>query len=304
MFCKTPVHMCEQVAAAVLWCTALCLFAACIKTKQLTLCFHMQLVVWFSSAAQFRKIFDQELLLQYVSYKFQPLIVYNMVCGVVSVYTSAGFIYVMATMDMNIHAYRPVEALQPFMILYWQTKIIELLDTVFMILRHRSRQVTFLHVYHHATMLMLTDYTSHYTLWPGICFMYCINSIVHIFLYFYYGLTAWYPKWNIPWKHKLTEIQLTQFAIDFVFAVIGYLYHGYCVYILIYLATMTILFSNFYIKAYLKGARAKKMEAAKKGNLASTTNGSVSNGYHKEELNGKNGVIKHEINGNFKLKHN
>ena len=67
---------------------------------------------------------------------------------------------------------------------------------------------------------------------------------------------------------------------------------------------MTILFSNFYIKAYLKGARAKKMEAAKKGNLASTTNGSVSNGYHKDELNGKNGVIKHEINGNFKLKHN
>ncbi len=227
-----------------------------------------------------------------------------MVCGVISVYTSAGFIYVMATMDMNLHAYRPVARLQPLMIIYWQTKILELLDTVFMVLRHRNRQVTFLHVYHHATMLLLTDYTCHNTTWPAICFMYCINSIVHIFLYFYYGISAWYPNYNIPWKHKLTEIQLTQFAIDFVFATFGYLYHGYCIYILIYLFTMTVLFSNFYIKAYLKGARAKAAAAAsKEGNKSLSKNGAISNGVYMQ-LRSRNGVVKHEINGNVKEKDN
>ena len=85
-----------------------------------------------------------------------------------------------------------------------------------------------------------------------------------------------------------------------MFAVVGYLFHGYCVYILIYLATMTILFSNFYIKAYLKGARAKKMA----GKKDAAVNGAVSNGFYKEELNGKNGVVKHEVNGNVKLKRN
>ena len=31
-YASTPVHMCEQVAATDLWCRALCLLAACIKT--------------------------------------------------------------------------------------------------------------------------------------------------------------------------------------------------------------------------------------------------------------------------------
>ena len=68
---------------------------------------------------------------------------------------------------------------------------------------------------------------------------------------------------------------------------------------------MTVLFSNFYIKAYLKGARNKKLAAkAKNESLKSASNGAVSNGYHKGELNGKNGVVKKEINCNVKLKQN
>ncbi len=238
---------------------------------------------------------------------------YNLVCGVISVYTSAGFIYAQATMESDLHAYSQEPLLKPFMVLYWQTKIMELMDTAFMILRHRSRQVTFLHVYHHATMLLLTDYTCHNTVWPAICFMYCINSIVHVILYFYYAFTAWYPNYNIPWKHRLTQIQLTQFAIDFVFAFVGYLYYGYCVYILIYLFTMTALFSNFYIKAYLsRGARAKKAAAAaavaaanatenKNGADQSSENGAAAavNGFYKESSR-PNGLVRREINGNVK----
>lgn len=38
---------------------------------------------------------------------------------------------------------------------YYISKAIELLDTVFMILRKRNNQITFLHVFHHSSMLLL-----------------------------------------------------------------------------------------------------------------------------------------------------
>ena len=42
--------------------------------------------------------------------------------------------------------------------IYFYSKIIELLDTVFMILRHKRRQISFLHVFHHASMVLLCDF--------------------------------------------------------------------------------------------------------------------------------------------------
>ena len=44
--------------------------------------------------------------------------------------------------------------------IYWISKYYELLDTVFMLLRHRLRQMSFLHVFHHASMAFLSDYSS------------------------------------------------------------------------------------------------------------------------------------------------
>ncbi|PSN54038.1 hypothetical protein C0J52_14563 [Blattella germanica] len=38
---------------------------------------------------------------------------------------------------------------------YYLLKIIDLLDTVFIVLRKKENQVTFLHVYHHAVMIMI-----------------------------------------------------------------------------------------------------------------------------------------------------
>lgn len=40
--------------------------------------------------------------------------------------------------------------------LYFAMKIIDLLDTVFYVMRKKNNQITFLHVYHHAGMVMGT----------------------------------------------------------------------------------------------------------------------------------------------------
>ena len=51
----------------------------------------------------------------------------------------------------------------------------------------------FFQVYHHASILLLTDYAYHYTPWPAIGVILGRNSFVHVFLYFYYGQSALYP---------------------------------------------------------------------------------------------------------------
>ena len=60
--------------------------------------------------------------------------------------------------------------------IYWISKYYELLDTVFMLLRHRLRQMSFLHVFHHASMAFLSDYSYNYAPWPPVAFGLAINA--------------------------------------------------------------------------------------------------------------------------------
>ncbi|KAJ8315914.1 hypothetical protein KUTeg_006548, partial [Tegillarca granosa] len=156
----------------------------------------------------------------------------------------------------------PADYLKPYFKMYYTTKIIELLDTVFMIIRHRSRQISFLHVYHHSTMLLLSDSAYNMYPWPGIAPYLALNSFVHVVLYLYYGLTALFPDKSFPWKKHLTQLQIIQFLILFCHAAVGYLYHGYCVYGLFYGITMTSLFSNFYYQAYMRPRKSNKSHSS------------------------------------------
>lgn len=145
--------------------------------------------------------------------------------------------------------------LLPFYRMYWFTKLYELLDTVFMILRHKERQISFLHVYHHSSMIILSDVAYHLYPYPAFTIYLALNSMVHVVLYTYYGLSALYPDNPPKWKRFLTQFQIVQFIIDMVHAVIGYLYYGFCVYGILYGITMICLFSNFYHQAYIKVQR-------------------------------------------------
>lgn len=141
---------------------------------------------------------------------------------------------------------------------------LELTDTVFMVLRHRTRQITWLHVYHHASMVLLGDYSNNVR-WPSIALYLGVNSIIHIILYFYYGLTAAWPNAARPsWRRRLTEAQLLQFFVLLVFVVEGYLHHGFCPYGIAFDLTMIVLFGNFYYFAYLRPKSAKMAEGQKR----------------------------------------
>ncbi|XP_013177609.1 PREDICTED: elongation of very long chain fatty acids protein 7-like [Papilio xuthus] len=108
--------------------------------------------------------------------------------------------------------------------LYFAAKVTELLDTIFFVLRKKDNQVTFLHLYHHSIMMIGTWCYIKY--WPShtLIFIGFLNSLVHVFMYTYYGLSALGP--NVAkylfWKKYMTKFQLVQFVciiIQYVFAV-------------------------------------------------------------------------------------
>ncbi|KAH3872421.1 elongation of very long chain fatty acids protein 5-like [Dreissena polymorpha] len=179
------------------------------------------------------------------------LVIYNFIASAISLYTLVGFINGLYQSESSFGTY-PSETLRPVFKIYWLTKILELLDTVFMILRHKSRQISALHVYHHSSMLILSDLAYHHYPYPAMSPYLALNSAVHVVLYLYYGLSALNPDNPPQWKKFLTQFQIVQFALDLVHASIGYIYYTYCIYGIFYGISMLSLFCNFYYKAYIK----------------------------------------------------
>lgn len=146
--------------------------------------------------------------------------------------------------------------------MHYNNKFCEFLDTVFMVLRGKSKQqLSFLHVYHHVLMVwawfIVLKYWNGGDAWFGAW----LNSFIHICMYGYYFLTA--IKIPCPWKKILTKMQMTQFCVCFTHAC-GCAYLRSvpvwicCVQIYV-MVNMLVLFNNFYQKQY----KAKKAAEAK-----------------------------------------
>jgi len=103
--------------------------------------------------------------------------------------------------------------------LFWWTymlKLVEFIETAFFILRKKTRQVSGLHVYHHASTFILAWAAVKY--FPGgmASFPILVNSVVHIVMYAYYQIATMGPqchKYAEKYKKYVTIIQLVQFII-------------------------------------------------------------------------------------------
>jgi hypothetical protein len=110
---------------------------------------------------------------------------------------------------------------------YYISKGIEFFDTIFMIIRKRFQQITFLHIFHHSSMFILwwvvltwvPVRSSNYYFRLKFFFFQSgqawfgplMNSIVHILMYSYYGLSV-IPslRGKLWWKQYITIIQLVK----------------------------------------------------------------------------------------------
>ncbi|XP_054158442.1 elongation of very long chain fatty acids protein 1-like [Oppia nitens] len=152
--------------------------------------------------------------------------------------------------------------------LYWLTKFVDLLDTVFFVLRKRDRQITGLHLYHHTIVPILGWMTMRLMpMVPAFQMFGIFNSLVHTIMYAYYALAAFGPAIQpyLWWKRYITQIQITQFVIFIAYSLIlsrlqtGYpstwFWFGF-----IQSPLFFYLFTNFYIKSYLKSKCKSKAQ--------------------------------------------
>jgi hypothetical protein len=165
-------------------------------------------------------------------------------------------------------------------------RIIEFIETIIFVLRKKQNQISFLHVYHHIStiiifwvflkysgskyqheiQLCLINYP-HNENFAGFMELYLgvLNSLVHVFMYSYYLLSSVssVKRLMMTVKPFLTLLQLTQFCIITGHCLIALLppcqgtrlfYIQFPnVFLLIY------LFTKFFIQTYLLRKKKKKL---------------------------------------------
>ncbi|XP_063230867.1 very long chain fatty acid elongase 7-like [Bacillus rossius redtenbacheri] len=143
---------------------------------------------------------------------------------------------------------------------YYWLKIVDLLDTIFFVLRKKFSQITFLHLYHHTIMVISSYMVSKYYTGGHLTLVGELNSFVHMVMYTYYLMTSIHSKYSqlIWFKKFITQLQMVQFLILTVQS-FPTLFWENCDYPKWLRAISTVqnvfmfcLFGNFYKTAYYK----------------------------------------------------
>lgn len=99
--------------------------------------------------------------------------------------------------------------------LFFMSRLVEWLDTIFFVLRKKEKQVTKLHVFHHSFVPMIC--WTYLKFHPGytVAFFPLVNTFVHTIMYTYYLLATFGSKIQpyLWWKKYLTSLQIAQFVL-------------------------------------------------------------------------------------------
>jgi elongation of very long chain fatty acids protein 4 len=201
------------------------------------------------------------------------MLVYNFYQTVFNIWAVAGFISEIIRRGLPFAGthYTPSreEARLGFIIYcHYQNKFIELLDTVFMVVRKKNDQVSFLHVWHHS--IMSWSWLAVLYVNPGgdAYFGSMLNSFIHVVMYSYYLLSA--LKLPCPWKKYVTMLQLGQFSVIFVQGWYAIYLGSTPTYLTLLqqfvMVNMLVLFGKFYVESY--SSRKAKLTNADASNVA------------------------------------
>jgi len=157
---------------------------------------------------------------------------------------------------------------------YFFCKITELLDTVFFVLRKKTNQVSFLHLYHHSMMPVCAWIGARFLPGGHGTLLGMINSFIHIIMYTYYLLASLGPQYQkyLWWKRHLTGMQMVQFCIIFLhnFQVL-FRQCDYPKFIVFLLGTQAMfffyLFGSFYKRTYYTNQSEKAVEVSENNNV-------------------------------------
>ncbi|KAL1787520.1 elongation of very long chain fatty acids protein 3 [Sigmodon hispidus] len=142
--------------------------------------------------------------------------------------------------------------------LFVLSKVVELGDTAFIILR--KRPLIFVHWYHHSTVLLYTSFGFKNRVPSGGWFM-TMNLGVHSIMYTYYTLKAAKVKHPSFLPMVITSLQILQMVMGTIFGILNYIWrqekgcyttreHFFWSFMLY--GTYFLLFARFFHQAYLR----------------------------------------------------
>lgn len=159
---------------------------------------------------------------------------------------------------------KPVGPLFFWAYVFYLSKILEFVDTLLIILSDSSfRRLTFLHLYHHATVLVMCYIwlQMSQTMFPAVLIT---NASVHVLMYAYYLSCALGARPR--WKKLVTNCQIMQFYSSFLVVSVMLYFHfisdygcsgvwGWAFNVVFY-TSLLLLFLDFHRKNY--GASSNK----------------------------------------------
>ncbi|KAH9505839.1 hypothetical protein DERF_010611 [Dermatophagoides farinae] len=151
---------------------------------------------------------------------------------------------------------------------YLWTKLLDLFDTIFFVLRKKNNQISGLHLYHHSIVPLLG--------WCAFCIAptaSCLgifplfNTAIHCIMYSYYALSSFGPKIQpyLWWKRYITQLQLAQFVIYGIYLIPFFKYQqGYPIKFWRFIAVpqpiiFFYLFYRFYRQSYMAKNERQRM---------------------------------------------
>lgn len=148
---------------------------------------------------------------------------------------------------------------------FYLSKALDFLDTVFIVARRKWRQLSFLHLYHHTSIFMVYWLILNAGYDGDIYFTVVANGAIHFIMYFYYEVRTFNVQVPLAIKALVTRSQMAQFLA--MTAQAACLLVGGCPFprkltwmYLGYIFSMLYLFNNFSQRTYKKkiaGAKAK-----------------------------------------------
>ncbi|XP_063907281.1 very long chain fatty acid elongase 4-like [Zophobas morio] len=141
---------------------------------------------------------------------------------------------------------------------YVLLKLFDFLETGIFILRKKDKQVSFLHVFHHIGVFLMSWIGLKYSPGGPNYLSACINCLVHAIMYCYYLQSMWTNQKHQWWKKYITVLQVGGNS----FILLNYVIHllnPFCsfpkwilVINLVYMLVILYLFGVFYKKSYVK----------------------------------------------------
>jgi elongation of very long chain fatty acids protein 4 len=208
-------------------------------------------------------------------FKIKPYIfTYNLYQCILNIWCVAAMVYEVYSNPIftgwwgNVFVPGPSSFRISFLVwVHYNNKYVELLDTMWMILRKKNDQISFLHCYHHVLLIWSWFFVCKVQLGGDTYFGATVNSFIHIIMYGYYTLALLGVP--CPWKKWITNCQMAQFCL--VLSHSCYVvYKGNAPIVLplaqaFVMINMLVLFGMFYQKKYIKpvGEGADKKEAKK-----------------------------------------